>query len=175
MSDTYQHGPGCIVSPQSPGERKKPHLIQMPPRTFSHRSSSHVITLTRIWELISELCIVPRLYSQRMAFILIWAFRSGRGGGIRTHSPKGTGFTVRRRSPTRPPPEIYNALSKYMSNLSFDYLPVCVRPGWNPDRLDTSRRIVKTFAVQAPQTGGSIRHARTFAIALFNKKVIYTQ
>jgi len=71
MSDTYQHGPGCIVSPQSPGERKKPHLIQMPPRTFSHRSSSHVITLTRIWELISELCIVPRLYSQRMAFYLI--------------------------------------------------------------------------------------------------------
>lgn len=47
MSDTYQHGPGYIISPQSPGERKKPHLIQMPPRTFSHRSSSHVITLTR--------------------------------------------------------------------------------------------------------------------------------
>ena len=33
---------------------------------------------------------------------------------------------------------IYSALSKYMSNLSFDYLPVCARPGWNPDRLDTS-------------------------------------
>lgn len=57
-----------------------------------------------------------------------------------------------------------------MSNLSFDYLPVCVRPGWNPDRLDTSRRIVKTGPVQAPVLGGSIRHARTFAIALFNKE-----
>ena len=67
------------------------------------------------------------------------------------------------------------ALSKYMSNLSFDYLPVCARPGWNPDRLDTSRRIVKTGPVQAPVLGGSIRHARTFALALFNKKVIYTQ
>ena len=42
------------------------------------------------------------------------------------------------------------ALSKYMSNLSFDYLPVCARPGWNPDRLDTSRRILKTGPVQAP-------------------------
>jgi hypothetical protein len=41
-------------------------------------------------------------------------------------------------------------LSKYMSNLSFDYLPVCARPGWNPDRLDTSRRILKTDPVQAP-------------------------
>ena len=70
MSDTYQHGPGSIVSPQSPGERKKPHLIQMPPRTFSHRSSSHVITLTRIWAPITGPCIVPRLYSQRMAFCL---------------------------------------------------------------------------------------------------------
>lgn len=60
-----------------------------------------------------------------------------------------------------------NALSKYMSNLSFDYLPVCARPGWNPDRLDTSRRIVKTGPVQAPVLGGSIRHARTFAVALF--------
>ena len=59
------------------------------------------------------------------------------------------------------------ALSKYMSNLSFDYLPVCARPGWNPDRLDTSRRIVKTGPVQAPILGGSIRHARTFAVALF--------
>ena len=37
-----------------------------------------------------------------------------------------------------------------MSNLSFDYLPVCARPGWNPDRLDTSRRILKTGPVQAP-------------------------
>ena len=70
MSDTYQHGPGSIVSPQSPGERKKPHLIQMPPRTFSHRSSSHVITLTRIWAPITGPCIIPRLYSQRMAFYL---------------------------------------------------------------------------------------------------------
>ena len=70
MSDTYQHGPGSIVSPQSPGERKKPHPIQMPPRTFSHRSSSHVITLTRIWAPITGPCIVPRLYSQRMAFFL---------------------------------------------------------------------------------------------------------
>jgi hypothetical protein len=57
MSDTCQHGPGSIVSPQSPGERKKPHLIQMPPRTFSHRSSSHVITLTRIWAPITGPCI----------------------------------------------------------------------------------------------------------------------
>ena len=37
-----------------------------------------------------------------------------------------------------------------MSNLSFDYLPVCARPGWNPDHLDTSRRILKTGPVQAP-------------------------
>lgn len=56
-----------------------------------------------------------------------------------------------------------------MSNLSFDYLPVCVRPGLNSDRLDTSQRIVKTFAAPIPQTGGSIRYARTFAIALFYK------
>ena len=37
-----------------------------------------------------------------------------------------------------------------MSNLSFDYLPVCAHPGWNPDRLDTSRRILKRGPVQAP-------------------------
>lgn len=60
-----------------------------------------------------------------------------------------------------------NALSKHMSNLIFDDLPVYTCPGWNVNRLDTSRRIVKTFAVQAPQTGGSTRHARTSAIALF--------
>ena len=71
MSDTCQHGPGYIISPQSPGERKKPHLIQMPPRTFSHRSSPHVITLTRnLGAQGKGLCIVPRLYSQRMAFYL---------------------------------------------------------------------------------------------------------
>ena len=62
-----------------------------------------------------------------------------------------------------------------MSNLTIGYLPAHTRPGWNLGRLDTSRRIVKTGPVQAPVLGGSTRHARTFALALFNKKVIYTQ
>ena len=35
---------------------------------------------------------------------------NGREGGIRTHSPKRNGFTVRRRSPTRPPPGIMPTL-----------------------------------------------------------------
>ena len=41
----------------------------------------------------------PRIGTER-AFV--YSYQSGRGG-IRTHSPNGNGFTVRRSSPTLPP------------------------------------------------------------------------
>ena len=42
-----------------------PYLIQIPPRAFSHRSSSHVLAYEDFSTLMG-----PRLYSQRMVFIL---------------------------------------------------------------------------------------------------------
>ena len=58
----------------------------------------------------------------------------------------------------------------YMSDLNLNNLPVQTVLEMSLYRSDTSRRIVKTGPVQAPVLGGSIRHARTFAIALVNKK-----
>ena len=72
------------------------------------------------------------------------------GVGFEPTHPKGPDLQSGAALQLDRPPKYINALSKYMSNLSFDYLPVCARPGWNPDRLDTSRRILKTGPVQAP-------------------------
>ena len=62
-------------------QRECSYLIQIPPRAFSHRSSSHDLPYedlgTHYWAL-----FVPRLYSQRMVFILIFecfAFNGGPG------------------------------------------------------------------------------------------------
>ena len=48
-------------------QRAYSYLIQIPPRAFSHRSSSHVLPYedlgTHYWAL-----FIPRLYSQRMVF-----------------------------------------------------------------------------------------------------------
>ena len=44
-----------------------PYLIQIPPRAFSHRSSSHVLAYEDFSTLMG-----PRLYSQRMVFNLWW-------------------------------------------------------------------------------------------------------
>ena len=60
---------GRDVSFHRSHQRECSYLIQIPPRAFSHRSSSHVLPYedlgTHYWAL-----FIPRLYSQRMVFIL---------------------------------------------------------------------------------------------------------
>ena len=58
-----------------------PYLIQIPPRAFSHRSSSHVLAYEDLASA-SE----PRLYSQRMVFVLIFECFAFNGGPGRTRT-----------------------------------------------------------------------------------------
>ena len=75
----------------------------------------------------------PRIGTER-AFV--YSYQSGRGG-IRTHSPNGNGFTVRRSSPTLPPSQRSNAMSLSSQGLcrpypnpeqSYAVLLVCILP-----------------------------------------------
>ena len=172
MSDRCQHRRG-VYHFNSQAGKGKPHLIQILPRAFSTTQQPSRCAFKEDLRLKT---ITPMQFRSDSILNFDLEFLPMVGGvGFEPTHPKGPDLQSGAALQLDRPPKYINALSKYMSNLSFDYLPVCARPGWNPDRLDTSRRIVKTGPVQAPVLGGSIRHARTFAIALFNKKVIYTQ
>ena len=62
-------------------QRECSYLIQIPPRAFSHRSSSHVLPYEDFG---NER--MPRLYSQRMVFILIFECFAFNGGPGRTRT-----------------------------------------------------------------------------------------
>ena len=85
-------------------------IIGFEPMTFRLSvERSNQLSYTRIFLIMAlPAGLEPATYWLTASRSANWAKEeyNGREGGNRTHSPIRNGFTVRRRSPTRPPPEI---------------------------------------------------------------------